>query len=294
MATNEAGFTVLECVIALTLVFVVLLVLLGALSSGFRGLVTGRQRSVALAVANEVLENARGRAYADIGHDFDSDPTLAAGQDSDITGSVPNLSYKGELLAGSTVDAGAGGGTTTNPLFPFSPHRWNSLRDGTTYTTAVYVTMVVPATKADPYKRITVKVSWTPAQASTRSVTLSSYLYNATPPPDPRLIGQGQASAGTFSVCASVQDCTDPDPLGLNLLFPQVSGLVDSGFVKLANGSAATGATQLDVLSGTVTSCSLLGNPGACDSAKADASADDDSGTVQPETDKREIGRAHV
>ncbi|HEV8627246.1 MAG TPA: hypothetical protein VG034_22600, partial [Acidimicrobiia bacterium] len=76
-ATNEAGFSILECTIALTLVFTVLLALLGALTTGARGLVTGRQRSAALALANEVLEDARGRAYGDVGHDFDSDPTLA-------------------------------------------------------------------------------------------------------------------------------------------------------------------------------------------------------------------------
>ena len=67
--------------------------LLGALTAGTRGLVTGRQRSAALAMANEVLEGARGRAYGDVGHDFDSDPTLAT--DPLITGTAPNLMYTG-------------------------------------------------------------------------------------------------------------------------------------------------------------------------------------------------------
>src|SRR5947208_4406152 len=88
---NEAGFSILECTIALSLIFVVLLSLLGALTTGARGLVTGRQRSVALALANEVLEDARGRAYGDVGHDFDSDPTLAT--DPLITGTAPNFVY---------------------------------------------------------------------------------------------------------------------------------------------------------------------------------------------------------
>ena len=101
--TNDAGFTVIECVIALSLVFVVLVILLGALTSGTRSLVTGRQRSTALALANQVMEEARSRAYGDVGHDLDSDPTLAS--DPLITGSAPNLLYTGvtppEPLAGS-------------------------------------------------------------------------------------------------------------------------------------------------------------------------------------------------
>src|SRR5256714_13541644 len=90
-ASNEAGFSILECIIALTGVFVVLLSLLGALTTGARGLVTGRQRSAALALANEVLEDARGRAYGDVGHDLDSDPTLAT--DPPITGTGANRLY---------------------------------------------------------------------------------------------------------------------------------------------------------------------------------------------------------
>src|SRR5262245_14241125 len=107
---DEAGFSILECTIALSVVFVVLVALLGSLTAGARGLVTGRQRSAALALANEVIEDARGRAYGDVGHDFDSDPTLAT--DPKITGTGSNLMYTGvtpaEPLAGSNVDAGAG------------------------------------------------------------------------------------------------------------------------------------------------------------------------------------------
>ena len=145
---NEAGFTIIESTIALALVFVVLVGLLGALTAGARGLITGRQRSAGLALANEVLEDARGRFYGDIGHDLDSDPTLAT--DPLVTGSGTNRFYQPpgvtspEPLAASAVDAGAAGGTVNNPLYPFSPHIFTSKREQTTYTTAVYVTTVTP------------------------------------------------------------------------------------------------------------------------------------------------------
>jgi Tfp pilus assembly protein PilV len=204
---NEAGFSILECTIALSLVFAVLVGLLGALTTGARGLVTGRQRSAALALANEVMEGARARSYAEVGHDLDSDPTLAT--DPLITGTAPTLTYTGvspaEPLAASSIDAGAAAGSVTNPLYPFSPHRFTTTRGGTTYTASVYVTTVTPAS-GDPYKRITAKVGWNPAQYATaaKSVTLSSFLFNAAAPPDPRLTGSGEADAGSLQIKGSL------------------------------------------------------------------------------------------
>lgn len=282
-ATNEAGFSVLESTIALSLVFVVLVGLLGALTSGARGLVTGRQRSSALALANEVMENARGRAYGDVGHDFDSDPTLAT--DPLITGTAPNLMFDGEALAASAVDAGASGGTVANPLFPFSPHRFTSQREQTTYTTTVYVTTVVPAS-GDAYKRITTTVSWSPAQYATaaRSVTLSSFLFNADAPPDPKLVGNGEVDAGSFAVRGSLAGIALSD---VRLTLPYVSGGIDSGFVRSAKGLARSGSGEVNLLGGLVSGCSLLGLLGAsCDPALAQADADNDSGTAPPDTDQ--------
>ena len=204
--SDEGGFSILECTIALALVFVVLIGLLGALTAGARGLVTGRQRSAALALANEIMENARGRSYAEVGHDLDSDPTLAT--DPLVTGTAPNLTYTGvspaEPLAASSIDAGASAGSVSNPLYPFSPHRFTTQREATTYSASVYVTTVTPAS-GDPYKRLSVKVDWNPAQYATvaRSVMLSSFLFNAMAPPDPRLTGSGEAAAGSLQISGS-------------------------------------------------------------------------------------------
>jgi type II secretory pathway pseudopilin PulG len=286
LPTNEAGFTIIECTIALGLVFVVLMGLLGALTAGSRGLITGRQRSAGLALANEVLEDARGRAYGDVGHDLDSDPTLAA--DPLITGIGANRMYTGvspaEPLAASAVDAGAAGGTVNNPLYPFSPHIFTSKREQTTYTTSVYVTIVTPAS-GDPYKRVTVKVGWAPAQyAVAKSVTLSSFLFNAVAPPDPRLTGNGEADSGTFKVSGTLTGISLAD---LNIAFPYVNGSIDSGFVRSAKGTARSGTAQVDLVAGLLSGCTAVGALGAsCDGAKADADSDNDSGTAPPDTDQ--------
>jgi type II secretory pathway pseudopilin PulG len=284
--TNEAGFTILECTIALSVVFVVLVGLLGALTAGARGLVTGRQRSAALALANEVMEDARGRAYGDVGHDLDSDPTLAT--DPLITGTGANRLYTGvtpaEPLAASAVDAGAAGGTVNNPLYPFSPHRFTTTREQTVYTTTVYVTMVTPAS-GDPYKRITATVSWAPAQYATaaRSVTLSSFLFNAAAPPDPELAGTGEADGGSFKITGSLAGISLSDAA---VDFPYVNGEIDSGFVRSAKGLARSATSQVDLVSGAVSGCGLSGLGGSCDGAKAQADADNDAGTAPPDTDQ--------
>src|SRR2546421_5897281 len=285
-ATNEAGFSILECTIALTVVFVVLLALLGALTTGARGLVTGRQRSAGLALANEVLEDARGRAYGDVGHDFDSDPTLAT--DPLITGTAPNFVYTGvspnEPLAASAVDAGASGGTVTNPLFPFSPHKFTSKREQTVYTTQVYVSTVTPA-NGDPYKRVTVKVSWSPAQYANaaKSVTLSSFLFNAAAPPDPKLIGDGEADQGAFKATGTLSGISLSDT---QVTLPYVNGGIDSGFVRSAKGFARSASSQVNLLSGLLSGCTVLGLGSSCDPALAEADADNDSGTAPPDTDQ--------
>lgn len=272
---------------ALSLVFVVLLGLLGALTAGARGVVTGRQRSAALALANEVLEDARGRAYGDVGHDLDSDPTLAS--DPLITGAAPNLMFTGvnpaEPLAASSVDAGATGGTNNNPLWPFSPHRFTTQREQTTYTTEVYVTVVTPAS-GDSYKRITAKVAWAPGQYATaaKSVTLSSFLFNAGAPPDPKLLGTGEADAGSLALTGTLAGISLADA---GIVFPYVSGGVDSGFVRSAKGVARSASSEVELLSGLLTGCSLFGLLGSCDGVKAVADSDNDSGTAPPDIDQQ-------
>jgi hypothetical protein len=247
---------------------------------------TGRQRSVALSIANEVMETARSRSYADVGHDLDSDPTLAT--DPAITGTVPNLVYANpspvppESLVGSVVDAGAAAATMTNALFPFSPHRWARVRDATTYTTSVYVTRVLPAS-GSPYRRLTVLVAWdksldAPA-AIPATVRLSSFLFNATQPPDPLFVGLAEADAGTVTVVTrmSTGDLSDA-----RLWLPYVHGEIDSRFVRRATGFARTAHSVTNLRSGSVSGCTVSngGLTAECAGVKAETGADNDAATA--------------
>lgn len=285
----ETGFTIVESLIALGLVFGVVVGLLATVNIGIRGVITGRQRSVALSIANEVIETARSRSYNDVGHDLDSDPTLAT--DTAITGSVPNLLYANpapappEALVGSVVDAGAAAGATTNPLFPFSPHRWPTLREATTYTTSVYVTRVVP-TSGDPYRRLSVIVTWDRTldapSAIPATVRLSSFLFNAIQPPDPLFVGLAEADAGTVTVVNRSPDGALADA---RLWLPYAHGEIDSRFVRRATGFAGTARSVTNLRSGSVSGCTVSngGLTAECAGVKAETGSDNDAATAPPD-----------
>jgi type II secretory pathway pseudopilin PulG len=288
-ADDDAGFSIVESLIALGLVFGVMVGLLATVNIGVRGVVTGRQRSVAVAIANEVMEAARNRSYADVGHDLDSDPTLAG--DAALQGTVPNLFFTdlspgpNEPLVGSVVDAGAEAATHTNALFPFSPHRWTTQREATTYTTSVYITRVVP-TSGDPYRRLTVIVTWDRslhgAAAVPASVRLSSFLFDAIQPPDPLFVGLAEAHAGTVTVTGTLAGI---DLSHAGLWFPYAHGEIDSRFVRRVTGFAGTTRSIIDVNSGTATGCTSndFGRTAECSGAKVETGSDNDAATAHPD-----------
>jgi len=275
------GFTIIETTVALSVLMIVLTGLAGTVTVSVRGVVLGRQRTGGVAVANEVIETARGRAYEQVGHDFTGDATLAT--DPALTGSAPNTTFNGEPLAASIV-AGSNA--------PFSPHTWTTTRDATTYTVSVYVTTVTPAAgTGDAYKRITVSVAWGNAQfglSAGRSVTLSSFMYPALQPPDPLLVSTTDADAGTLTLTGTLNGISLHDA---HLWFPFSHGELQSRFIRTARGSGQTAHSQLKLDSGVATGCSLSnGNSTAdCTGVKANSLADDDAGTPPLDYDKQNV-----
>jgi hypothetical protein len=256
-----------------------LLVVIGTMTTSVRAIVLARQRTGATAVADEVMEQARGRAYAEVGHNFNTDTTLAS--DTALTGTSPSLLYNGELLAGSIIN-GANA--------PFSPHTWTSTRDGTPFTVTVYVTSITPALgTGDAYKRITIKVTWANAQfASTNSsantVKLSSFLFPATQPPDPLLDGVSEADGGTGTLTGTMKNL---DLADAHLWWPYGHGEIASHFIKIAKGSGDTLRAQVRLNSGALSGCTLSngGLTADCFGVKADTFVDNDAGTSPPEYD---------
>ena len=63
---RDAGFSLIEQVIAMLVIVTVLLGLLSTLGATAKGVVTGRQRTIAVSLSKQVIEKLQGAAYSDV------------------------------------------------------------------------------------------------------------------------------------------------------------------------------------------------------------------------------------
>lgn len=165
--SDQTGFTIIEMVVALTLMAGVLLSLAGALFGAMNGLVATRQRSSFVEIANAEMETLRSVRYDWVGvHEddgmrntqyaggttFESRDAVVIDEDDADEDDVPE--------AVTTV--------TSSPLkgitFPYYVRRWVTWTDTFGGT-------------AHQLKRLNVEVQWTENRRSTRKLMLTSLLY---------------------------------------------------------------------------------------------------------------------
>lgn len=254
----------------MALVFVVLTGTLATFSASVRNLVSGRQRTGAVALARAVIEDARSSLYDQVGHDLGADPTLAS--DPLITGSP--RTFEGEQLVG-----------VADPIFDL--HRETVTKDTATYTRDVYVTWADQGAP-DPFKRLTVVVTWQNEQydaaAVSNKVRLSSFLFQAGVPPDPLVDGAADVDGGTVEVIGTLAGI---DLSRAVLYNPSAAGELNSLFVREASGQARSSSGLLEVNSGSVSGCEVdaTGRTAECNGISADTAADSDASTALPEHD---------
>jgi type II secretory pathway pseudopilin PulG len=147
---GERGFTIVETVVAMVVIFGSLTALAYTATIGFRYIAYGRDRQQATGLANEIMEEIRGQAYSVITRgmsttDITSDPRI-------VTCSTVKRfeTCSGPKIVSSTVP----GGTTAPWLIPHTGTRSVGNLD---VSWATYVTNDDPA--ANPYS-VTVIVSW--------------------------------------------------------------------------------------------------------------------------------------
>lgn len=268
---GEAGFTVVETVVALAVIFVVLTGSIATYAASVRNTVGGRHRTEAVTVAREVVEEARAALYSQVGHDLGGDTTLAG--DPELSGTTP-LTFEGQSLVGAAT-----------PIYP--QHEWTVDRGGKSYTVRAYVTWMSPA-GADPYKRLTVVVTWDspqhPSALINNEVRVSSYLFPAAVPPDPLLEGAGDADGPVFQTTGTVGGLTVQHAA---VAQPLAAAGITSLFTRSTMGSARSSTTLVQVTNGTLTGCEVdtTGTEAECPGVRADAATDSDAATYHPEHD---------
>src|SRR5438270_9264344 len=123
---REGGFTVIEIMVAMGILSVVLSVMAGTLASSVRPILLSKQRAVATAKAQQILEQARSLKYADVGL-VATDTSLPqnGGTDANVTNVGGTWKLGGEALAYAQ-------NTASNP---FNPHYVASFKSSSTTLT---------------------------------------------------------------------------------------------------------------------------------------------------------------
>ena len=256
---DERGFTLMENVMAMTLLFGVLLALLGALGSAANGITNGRQRTVATSLGKQAIEALQGSSYADVAMNLSSS---GLSTDPRITGTGATRTFEGELLVG--------GGSV--------PYSTTSVMSGITYVLRTYVTEVTPAAGSS-YRRITTFVEWTPSTSgSYHQLRFSSLVYPLDYRSYPAASALAEVAGGSVSITGSVGGDTIEE---LYVSLPSARSTTAASTLRTAHGTAAGVGGVLRLTHGplSVTGCTAPG-PGSaaveCPIPSFDAVADND------------------
>lgn len=258
---------------ALGLIFTVMLGLLASLSTGIRGLTTGRQQTGATAVAKEVVEQFRVVDFDDIGHDLGNDSTLDT-DDAVTVDADGDYVYKPD---GVTAEKLVGVGTPPYPEHVLP----TETRDGTTYMTKWYVTQVTPAV-GDTYRRLTVNVEWENEQYDETVVANEvqvSTLVSRFGVLSDEVTGVVDVDSGVIEITGTLDGI---DLSQAQFFFPLVHADTDKNLVVETRGLAGSARSSMTLNSGTASGCGQSGSTVTCDGVKAETAADDDGDTKLP------------
>jgi Tfp pilus assembly protein PilV len=219
---GERGFTILETVIALMVVFASLTALAYTASIGFRYVGYGRDRIQATGIANRVMEDIRGLAYTKITNGIPDSELATDTRIVDCSGVYRFQSCSGEEIVSSTFD-----GSYSAPWLV--PHQATMTVGNLDVTYSTYVTNDDPT--SSPY-RVTVIVEWASgaiAAAPNNSVRVQSLFWspdgcvNSTTHPfaapcQPFFYGQLDVPQPRFDVTGQLHDfAIDFDSLAITL-----------------------------------------------------------------------------
>jgi type II secretory pathway pseudopilin PulG len=224
---DERGFSLLETVIAITVIFGSLITLALSASTGFRYVGIGREQQAANQVANQLMEQSRGLAFSKIqrgmqASELATDPNLVTSCTGDPTGTYHLLSCTGEKVVSTNLNCPAATTDCSVPIVPSSGTVGQAQDYPVDYTWHSYVTNDCPSVGTgcptiSPY-RVTIIVSWDGAGTSpdgVQGVTTQSLFHSPggcinssthpfAAPCQPFYYGQAIAPSGEIEVSGTV------------------------------------------------------------------------------------------
>jgi len=224
---DERGFSLVETVIAITIIFGSLVTLAMSASTGFRYVGIGREEQAANQIANQLMEQTRGLAFTKISQGLQtsglsSDPYLVTSCSGDATGTYRFESCSGAKVVSTNFNCPTRTSDCSTPIVPNHGTLGASDEYPVDYDWRTYVTNNCPTatgscTTVDPYK-VTVLVEWegagTAADGVQRVTTqslfhspsgcVSSQTHPFAAPCQPFFYGQAIAPVGRITVSGTV------------------------------------------------------------------------------------------
>jgi type II secretory pathway pseudopilin PulG len=227
--SGEGGFTIVETMIAITMLFAAIVALSYTATIGFRSIAFARERVTANGIANRIVEEIRGQAYARIQtglstSDLSGDTNIKACGGSPVVYRFESCSAPtGEKIVHSS-------GVPAEPWI--NPHQGtiaaSSATNDLAYSWKTYITndcpsieTVTPCPSVSPY-RVTVLVSWASAAHpnsanssvriqslfSSPSGCVSSATHPFAAPCQPFFYGIAQVPPGRVDISGTIQGLT--------------------------------------------------------------------------------------
>ena len=225
---DERGFSLIESVIAITIIFGSLITLAMTASTGFRYVGIGREEQAANQISNQLMEQVRGLAFTKISQglqtsDLSSDPNLVTACAGDPAGTYRLNSCSGDKVVSTNFSCPTRTSDCSTPIVPNNGTVGASVDYPVDYEWRTYVTnnctsaSATGCTQVDPY-RVTVIVEWegagTAADGVQRVTTqslfhspsgcVSSQTHPFAAPCQPFFYGQAIAPVGQITASGTV------------------------------------------------------------------------------------------
>jgi len=217
-ASDEGGFTLIELMVAVTVLMVALVSLAYLVLIGFSDIALARQRQGANGLANQTLEQVRALPFDTLKKGL-SNADLTASTTTGNASFDPNIIKNGTCGAptvycykGEAIPRGA------NPnVVPLVPHQQKLKIGSTSYTIRTYVTYYNNITTNNTF-RVTVEVTWANSQIGgvSNKVTAQTIAFSGTgclststhpfaAPCQPFFYGSGTWDAATVTMTGTVE-----------------------------------------------------------------------------------------